>query len=893
MEDESWREDADDLGEDDNDADGDDMEILHPDHPAMQRVQRALEAQLKQRQQEVSEELADQNNNLKQETKRREQLGVELYGVQQQLAALQARLENAADGKDVHAERRAAVEQALHETQQLHDQINKELKAKRSAAEQAQREFDELRSQVIMFEQHADELSSEVKGAKRAALKANRDQDKIEQAKQEQDLFVDRLRERLKELEREIVVKKKQKEAQAEETASARDALREAQAEIDEIVMRRKEVTSLWQASQQGLTKRNEALANMQQQAREQQQELFAKQLEVEGLERLVRQAQERHEQLSAQLTRLQNEYASQKKKLEALLAKQDEVQQEYTVVSKALQQVEEQLARHEQQINIRTSELNMARDKVDRLSRDQVALEERLVGHMQDKLTVDAAGRNVGHRIQGVRKQIAEQEALLAEAENTVARHNLTANEHEADIEQMEETRRELVKNEQALGQEVETAEKDMKQNYIFIERKQSQIDRLNKRIGTLRARLAEEGAGNEDLSPAQIEVSNYRREINATIEENNVLQGRWLSRQSELVAQERRLEAEQKQLDELRTKHQVLSERQYRLDAETEQRRGEIRDQERLFKQLQNELVKLNTLVTSNRGKQEDLQQNHQLMEADFVRQLREEEALCVHLQSELQQIEEERTRLLNAVVEAERQLLLWEKKIQLAKETKAELNQNEGADELNSMRGEIHRMTLRLAQLDRQKEELIKEMERSVDRRGTIGSKARLAAKKGQPTSQTVQKEVLELKRKVKQAIADARHAQENIAEADAETEAVQRSVEEYRQETAQLSSQYKQLQERVMSLHGERQQNLETLVHHQDTIKYFEGVEAGRQRRRYKDPEVYPSKLEAQENKLQALHGVVDYMLNIEPEARPMLESIKSLIGLQLQVSHKTI
>ena len=67
--------------------------------------------------------------------------------------------------------------------------------------------------------------------------------------------------------------------------------------------------------------------------------------------------------------------------------------------------------------------------------------------------------------------------------------------------------------------------------------------------------------------------------------------------------MAQERRLEAEQKQLDELRTKHQVLSERQYRLDAETEQRRGEIRDQERLFKQLQNELVKLNTLVTSNR--------------------------------------------------------------------------------------------------------------------------------------------------------------------------------------------------------------------------------------------------------------------------------------------------
>ena len=45
-------------------------------------------------------------------------------------------------------------------------------------------------------------------------------------------------------------------------------------------------------------------------------------------------------------------------------------------------------------------------------------------------------------------------------------------------------------------------------------------------------------------------------------------------------------------------------------------------------------------------------------------------EEEKATAVMQSQLQASDEERERLLNAVVEAERQLLLWEKKIQLAK-------------------------------------------------------------------------------------------------------------------------------------------------------------------------------------------------------------------------------
>ena len=78
----------------------------------------------------------------------------------------------------------------------------------------------------------------------------------------------------------------------------------------------------------------------------------------------------------------------------------------------------------------------------------------------------------------------------------------------------------------------------------------------------------------------------------------------------------------------------------------------------------------MKLNALIARNRGVQEDLQSTNVLMQNEFTRQLKAEERETVQLQTQIEDLHNERERLLNAVIEAERQLLLWEKKIQLVK-------------------------------------------------------------------------------------------------------------------------------------------------------------------------------------------------------------------------------
>jgi peptidoglycan hydrolase CwlO-like protein len=94
-------------------------------------------------------------------------------------------------------------------------------------------ELEEAAARAQMVERHNEELRAKVQVQKRVMTKAETEQEKLEQEKQKQDLYVDSLSERIKELTTNLAIAKKQREAQEKETAAAQAALREAAAEVD------------------------------------------------------------------------------------------------------------------------------------------------------------------------------------------------------------------------------------------------------------------------------------------------------------------------------------------------------------------------------------------------------------------------------------------------------------------------------------------------------------------------------------------------------------------------------------------------------------------------------------------------------------------------------------
>lgn len=87
---------------------------------------------------------------------------------------------------------------------------------------------------------------------------------------------------------------------------------------------------------------------------------------------------------------------------------------------------------------------------------------------------------------------------------------------------------------------------------------------------------------------------------------------------------------------------------------------------------------------------------------IENEFKQKLKELENESIKLENQIATLKEEKADILAEIVEAERQILLWERKIQLEKEMQDALDPNIGQSEIVAMKKEIHRMELRYEQL-----------------------------------------------------------------------------------------------------------------------------------------------------------------------------------------------
>uniref|UniRef100_A0A3Q3E587 Coiled-coil domain 40 molecular ruler complex subunit n=1 Tax=Labrus bergylta TaxID=56723 RepID=A0A3Q3E587_9LABR len=242
------------------------------------------------------------------------------------------------------------------------------------------------------------------------------------------------------------------------------------------------------------------------------------------------------------------------------------------------------------------------------------------------------------------------------------------------------------------------------------LIAQKQSSIANYDKKIGQIR----------DDLSPMQIKIEalmSQSAEVTATMESVKKL---WMKRQEILEEQSQEIEANSKDMFKLQKEYTGMQKERI-CQVEVEHR--DKMELEKNAKTLRGDLLKLNTLISKNGQLSVALEQDNELMETDFLHRLKEAERDSIKMQMKHEKTQEEKERLLNSLLEAQSQIMLWEKKIQLVKETRSAVDIDLGQGDFQMMKTEIHRMEVRLNQLMKQQERLLRESEATVARRETI--------------------------------------------------------------------------------------------------------------------------------------------------------------------------
>lgn len=116
--------------------------VMHPDHPLLQRAQDALKRQLQESQLRLEGELREKGKMLADAKAKRETVGVELFGFQQQLAKLQMELERAHERHADIAAMKEAADARLGSLKAEHAKEAALTKDERVRADKFQEELD-------------------------------------------------------------------------------------------------------------------------------------------------------------------------------------------------------------------------------------------------------------------------------------------------------------------------------------------------------------------------------------------------------------------------------------------------------------------------------------------------------------------------------------------------------------------------------------------------------------------------------------------------------------------------------------------------------------------------------------------------------------------------------
>uniref|UniRef100_A0A8C6V5H0 Coiled-coil domain 40 molecular ruler complex subunit n=1 Tax=Naja naja TaxID=35670 RepID=A0A8C6V5H0_NAJNA len=773
--------------------------VLDPNHPLMKRFQSALKTYLNKQKGKFTDEMQELAVAIKSGKTQREELGVILYGFQQHLARLQMELEKNHSCHSQIAMARRQLEEELHDLRDAYKKTFQGTQVERKRVSSIQMEIENLSLRLFYMQNMDQDVRDDIAVMKRTVKKAEVERMRAEVEKQKQDLHVDRLTRRVNELEEQIALYDAQYMAQAEDTRITRQEVGEASIEIQAINMEKKQLLHQWTVSLTGMKRRDEAYAAMQEALRHKLKSLEA---EIEVYKKSIIKEEERNELLASILNRSENDANTSRKLIAQNLSKQDALKVEFGTYTRTLQETEQAL---------------------NRTSQDK---ENEIMAKLQDQMISNKAAKyflQLGAKLQNTML------TLLTKLENETAQTSLDITNTNNKLNMLQKNLSELDKELDELNSEISHSETEIAKRNLLIGQKQGAINLYNKKLEMMISQL-----GGQELGPLEIEIKKLTKQIDEMELEVVKLQKHWMKQQRELVKLTQEREEQLASLDMLKKEITIKEQKKVRIENDIQQEKNELKDIERHMKNMSNDLVKLHLLINKNSENSNELQQGNTIMENEFMRSLKISERESIEMQEKLDQLHEEKERLINSLVEAECQMMQWEKKIQIAKEMRAAVDSEAEQSEIRAMKSEIHRMQVKYQQLMKQQEKLMRNMEAAVSRRETIVVRAESQSKTNKQvlTKGDFYYKKLELKKKIKETQKNAEECNKTITQLERSQQNLNLAIMEKERLLSSMNYEAEEFDEKIDQLQAMKRQNLSDIVSNQTRVKHMQAVKEGR-------------------------------------------------------------
>lgn len=851
-------------------------------HPLMERAQKALTAQLKETQQRLQVQLLKKEDDLKRAAVERETLGVQLYGLQQQLARVQISLENA------HNDYNSSVDARLQEEELLGNLISNNgeeaslIEEHKKQQKSYATELESLRETIKQIEAYNDEVKSEIAVTRRATYKAEQSMQQLENNKENQDLYVDSLNKQVKQLQEHSDLTIEQVELQKKETKDAKAVLQDTVDELELIASEKKQLMSRWTSALGGLSRRDEALAQATQTIKIAESAVHDYDVQIEATRREIQIEQGKHEGLVSMRDRLENELQWVEENLTKIRVERDQLQERYTLLTKSLAQTDAEARKLDIVAKSLDTDADALAQNLVLVTQERQNMEDEVQITLSARTNVSKATENLMKEQSKFLKKAHDRENEGNEVENSIARMKVdrlnACSLNDQLLEQHGVVLKELEEKEAMIGK----YQLEIRQRNDEVEKKMYRVDRLNKKFD----KMVDSAGGEENLGPLENIISNLNKEADAVLLECKELERDWLRKQTDLVAVSSEADISKEANNELQARVTILSQQQLRLNKDLKTLRTEVKVGNHTNVDLQKDIAKLNALISVNHDQEGSLQNANFVMEMECVDELKQAERECVALQATINETKTLKLTILDEIVDTERQALLWEKKIQIDKETREALDPSVGQQETLNMEKEVHRMELRLEALKREQERLSTEMEKAVLKRAVIADRYVKAPPEAGAGGETRDLSQANAKRKIGNLKKEARSFAEEISMLTSTIDAKNALFSDMTVELESVTSQYALSEEQSIQLQGEindllyqKQLNQERMAYKQKYAKRLKDLAQSR---------VEPSQSLMLERRLlsssQALDNVKEIIIGLQSVHPHLAEVLERVVAM---------
>ena len=391
------------------------------------------------------------------------------------------------------------------------------------------------------------------------------------------------------------------------------------------------------------ITKQNETLAIMN--------------TEIAGYKRTIRKAQEDGENLTSVLNKLEYEIVYIRKQITAKGDEKERLSDQYSIFAKSLSTAENETVGITTESNTVESELNATQKATAQTTLAIQTMERQIAEKLKTLSSFQKGAQSSQRDGNKLRAIIHEKEGSAINYRNEISAIELENLNAESRCNQMKDQLKRIDKEITSKNDLIEKYEQEIRKNHDLLTKRASEMDLLNKKLD----QLASNGV-DTNMGPLEATIYNLTKSIQLKESECLQLQQYWLRAQNEMVAMSKKGVEHTDEIQNLRMRLTVLNRKKMVVNNAFETEEKQIKVHQRNIRQLQTEMIKVNTILSKQSSIYEKIEESNLEMEQKFRNKLKDAELESIELESKVEKLKEEKEEALQGLIESERQLMLW---------------------------------------------------------------------------------------------------------------------------------------------------------------------------------------------------------------------------------------